>query len=131
MAYKKQEIIDLCLEVIEREDIIFQDELIAYIPISESTFYQWKLGQSEELKRAINSNKIVSKATQRKNWRASENATLQLASYRLSSTEEERRLLATNYTDITTGGEKILPYDMSDKDRAQKVAELRGELNSD
>ena len=43
MAYKKTEIEKLALAAIEKYRPITVEELIAYIPISESTFYKWKL----------------------------------------------------------------------------------------
>jgi len=95
------------MEVIEKEEIIFIDELIAFIPISERTFYNWKLQELQELKGAINKQKVLSKTGLRKDWRFSQSHVLQLALYRLLATEEERRLLATNYTDVTTKGESV------------------------
>ncbi len=128
---KKEEIIQKSLEIIEKKNIVFIRELCAYLPIGKSTFYEWDLDKSDVLRDAIDNSKVCRKASLRSNWEASDNATLQLASYRLMSEPDEHKKLNQNYTDITTDGDKILPYDMNEKDRAQKVAELRGELNSD
>ncbi len=128
---KKEDAIKKCLKIIEQKNIVFIKELCAYLPISRETFYAWGLHESDTLRDAIDNSKICRKASMRHNWESSDNPTLQLASYRLLSDAEEHRKLNQSYTDITTDGDKILPYDMSDKDRAQKVAELRGELNSD
>jgi len=129
MAYKKQEIIDLCLKVIDEEMIVFQDELIAFIPISEATFYSWKLQELEELKSAIKKNKINTKNIQRKMWCTSESPVLQLASYRLMAEPEEHRLLATNYTDITTQGEKVnAPVLITMSEAKKRLEDLDGEI---
>ena len=43
----------------------------------------------------------------RKKWYDSDNATMQMALYKLCSTDVEHRKLQQNYSDITTKGEKI------------------------
>jgi hypothetical protein len=47
------------------------------------------------------------KAKMRSKWYESDNATLQLALYRLTSSNDEHKKLNQNYTDITSKNEKI------------------------
>lgn len=107
MGYKKQDIIDLCMEVIENKNVIFIEELICYLPISKGTFYSWSLNEMDSIKDAITASKVNKKAQMRESWMMSENATLQLANYKLMSTDAEHDLLTMNRSDITTKGYKI------------------------
>ena len=52
--------------------------------------------QSKEIEQALLKNKIDLKVGLRKKWRDSENATLQLALYKLVSIKEERQALQMN-----------------------------------
>jgi len=132
MAYKKQEIIDLCMEVIEKHNVIFMNELVCYLPISEPTFYGWKLNELESIKSAITASKVNKKAQLREMWMMSDNATLQLANYKLMSTGEEHDLLTMSRSDITTQGDKIesgAGAVMITMDEAKKkLEELEGEI---
>jgi len=132
MAYKKQEIIDLCMEVIEEHNVIFIEELVSYVPISKSAFYNWNLHELDDIKDAITSSKVNKKAQLREMWMMSENATLQVANYKLMATDEEHDRLTMNRSDITTKGDKIESGSgavMITMDEAKKkLEELGGEI---
>lgn len=96
MAYDKKAIIEEAHKIIEREGIRKISELIAYLPISTSTFYEWELEESEELIQKISQEKVKRKAKMRKKWIDSDNPALQIAAYKLESTEEELELLTTS-----------------------------------
>ena len=98
MAYKKDEIIELCLEVIEKECIFFVTELIAFIPISRPLFYQWKLDKLDILKDALNNSKVKGKNFLRRKWMENDNATTDIALYKLLADDEEIEKLSSNYT---------------------------------
>ena len=104
MAYKKQEIIDQCLEVLDSEIILFVEELISFLPISKKTFYLWKLHECDDIKNALQKSKISAKAKLRKNWMASENATLNVALYKLIADDDEHRRLSNSY--VPTQGQE-------------------------
>jgi len=79
--------------------LIFKADIWAHIGISHSTFYEHFSDFSEclkEIEQALLKNKIDLKVGLRKKWRDSENATLQLALYKLVCTTEERQALAMN-----------------------------------
>jgi len=79
--------------------LIFKADIWAHIGISHSTFYEHFSDFSEclkEIEQALLKNKIDLKVGLRKKWRDSENATLQLALYKLVCTNEERQALAMN-----------------------------------
>jgi len=122
-------IIYICVEVIVKHNIIFIEELISFIPISKGTFYAWKLNEMDLLKDAIEVGKVKQKSHMRTNWYASDNPTLQLACYRLLAKDEEHRRLNTNYTDVTTQGEKINAPVLITMDEAKKrLADLENEI---
>jgi|GEM_PF-1290683 len=86
------------IAIIENE-LVFKADISAYLGISTSTFYEHFPQFSQQLKeieQALLKNKIDLKVGLRKKWRDSENATLQLALYKLVSTTEERQALQMN-----------------------------------
>lgn len=107
---EKDELFEQALKIAKDKRLIFVEEVIAYLPISKPTFYEYYPKDSNgfnELKRVINDNKIDIKQKLRKKWYESDNATLQMALYKLTAREEERKKLAMSYVDNTTKGEKI------------------------
>lgn len=107
---EKDKLFEQALQIAKDKRLIFVEEVIAYLPISKPTFYEYYPKDSNgfnELKRVINDNKIDIKQKLRKKWYESDNATLQMALYKLTAREEERKKLAMSYVDNTTKGEKI------------------------
>jgi len=107
MAYKTEELKEKALEAIKEHDIIFIDELVAYLPCSKSTFYEHKLDKSDELKEAIEKKRTETKQTLRKKWKDSDNATLQMGLYKLLASDPERKALSQSYIDHSTHGKEI------------------------
>ncbi len=107
---EKDKLFEQALKIAKDKRLIFIDEIVAYLPISRETFYTyWPLGSDnlDKIKRVINDNKIDIKQGLREKWYESDNATLQMALYKLTAREEERKRLAMSYVDNTTKGEKI------------------------
>ena len=107
---EQDELFEQALKIAKEKRLIFVEEVIAYLPISKPTFYDYYPKDSNdfnELKRVINDNKIDIKQGLREKWYESDNATLQMALYKLTAREEERKKLAMSYVDNTTKGEKI------------------------
>lgn len=107
---EKDKLFEQALQIAKDKRLIFIDEIVAYLPISRETFYTyWPLGSDnlDKIKRVINDNKIEIKQGLREKWYESDNATLQMALYKLTAREEERKKLAMSYVDNTTKGEKI------------------------
>ena len=93
MAYDYKELEDLAVKAINKHDLIFIQEIIAYLPCASSTFYLYELEKSESIKEALTTVKIKKKVQKRKRWHDSDNASLQIASYKLMATPEELNLL--------------------------------------
>ena len=98
------------IEVIGKNKLIFIEDICAMCGISKDAFYRkFPVGSDDydELRKLLDENKITLKVGLRKKWFDSDNATTQMALYKLCSTEIEHKKLQQNYSDITTKGEKI------------------------
>ena len=113
MAYKKTDMIKQSLEAIKENNLVFVEEIIAFVPFSQATFYNHKLEQLEEIKKALDNNRIRTKAGLRKNWRESKSPALQIALYRLLATESEYDRLVLQKVDHSSKGESIRPIEIS------------------
>ena len=110
MAYNTEILKEKAIEAIKKNKLIFVEDICAMIGIAKSTYYEhFREGSndSNELSNLLNENKIALKVGMRKKWYDSDNATMQMALYKLCSTDVEHRKLNQNYSDITTKGEKI------------------------
>ena len=94
MAYDKEDIIRQALEVIVREQCTTVAEALLYLPICKQTFYNLGLDEVDAIKSAIEDEKIKIKSKLRRNWRNSDNPTLQIAEFKLASTDAELERLA-------------------------------------
>lgn len=106
MAYNTNKLIEEASKVIIAQKLIFIEEISSAMGISKNTFYDHHLHESDILKGLIDKNKQQMKAGLRKKWYENDNATTQLALYRLLSTTDEHKLLNQAYIDHTTGGDK-------------------------
>ena len=89
MAYKTEELEAKALEVISKNKLVFIHEVASFMGISKVTFYEHNLNELNTIKQAIDLNKETIKAGLRKKWYDSENATVQIALYKLIGTDEE------------------------------------------
>lgn len=108
MAYtrkEKKEILEKAKADIKADDnILFLDDVIAGMPISKKTFYEWwPKGSDEynEMWRMINDNRVTVKKYIRLKLRLSGKASELLALYRMICTEDERRAINMNYMELS------------------------------
>jgi len=94
MGYDREQVHRQALEAIEREQCVTMSEVLLYVPVSKKTFYEWGFHESDELKNAIDAEKVKVKTMLRRNWRKSDNPTLQIAEFKLASTDAELERLA-------------------------------------
>ena len=130
MAYSKKEKEDLLAKAIKAatdNSLYFIEEIVAYLPISNVTFYEWKFNESNELKGIIEENKIKTKTKLRNNWAESSNATLNIALYKLIGSNEERRILADREETVTP--EMDIPKDI-DNLTPQQIDEFYNKLRA-
>lgn len=110
MAYDKKIIFEKVIDVIRNNKLKHFDYIEGFVEPCTKTLYDLFPMESNELhaiKRELDNNKIATKIKLQNNWEDSENATLQIAAFKLIATQEERKNLSQNYTDLTTDGEKI------------------------
>ena len=110
MKYTTEQILTKAKEIIPKHRLIFIEDVCAMVGIDKTTFYRYITVDSNEyneLRRLLDENKIAIKTGLRKKWFESDNATTQMALYKLCSTTEEHKKLQQNYTDVTTDGDKI------------------------
>jgi hypothetical protein len=107
MAYKKEDLIKKSLAAIKKHELIFIDEVVSYLPCHLATFYRLKCEECEDIKSALEVNRISTKAKLRKSWKKSDNAALNIALYKLCSTNKELDILTTqkNKTEIKKANE--------------------------
>jgi len=127
MAYKKEELLKAALEAIESKKLFFIEDIIPYLPCRKSTFYEHFPVESNEYKdisRELIKNRMALKVSMRKKWFTSDNATLQLALYRLIASDEERVRLNQQFMDISTKGQPITKVTLSDKQKDELLDNL-------
>ena len=110
MAYDTETLKTKAIEVIKKNRLIFVEDVCAMIGINKTTFYNHfpiQTNDFNELTELLEENKISLKVAMRKKWFDNDNATLQMALYKLCSTPEEHKKLQQNYVDHTTNDESI------------------------
>lgn len=110
MAYDKTKIFDQAKELTVKHKLFFVEDIIAMLPCSRSTFYEFYPDGSDELdilKELIDTNRISIKVGLRKKWNDSDAPALQLSLYKLICSNEERKNLSMTHNDITSDGEKL------------------------
>lgn len=87
------------IKTIKEKNIFTIEMLFAfYSGISRSQFYNMKLNKSDNIKKALDDNKNRTKQSLLAKWFKSDNATLQIALFKILGTEEEYyRLSSTKY----------------------------------
>ena len=104
MAYKKADLEKQALKAISSKKLVFIDEVANCLPCSRSTFYAKNLDKSDTLKEALEKNKLDQKGKLRRKWLAGDNATAQIALYRLLATDDEADRLNTSKTKLEHSG---------------------------
>lgn len=109
MAYKKADLEKQALAAIKEHNLMFVTDVPAYLPCSTKTFYNYSLQELQSIKEALEANRIKTKNGLRAKWYKSNNATTQIALYKLIGNEDEAHRLngSKQQIDHTTGGDKL------------------------
>lgn len=117
------------IEAINKNKLIFVEDICAMIGINKSTYYVHfpvDSNDSNELSKMLEENKISLKVGLRKKWFESDNATTQMALYKLCSTPEEHKKLQQNYTDVTSEGKQVQStIIVADQETADNLTKLQ------
>jgi len=107
MAYKYKELEKQALEAIEKHKLFFIEDVVCYMDCSKTTFYSYKLNESDTIKELLTKVKTELKVSMRSKWYKSTNATLQMGLMKLISNDIEIKKLSMQQVDITTKGDKM------------------------
>lgn len=102
MAYDRIKIFDQAKTEVNTKKLIWIEEIIAFLPCSKPTFYEFfpiDSNELNELKELIELNKIQVKSALRKKWFDSTNPLTQMALYKLIGTEDEYHRIASTKTE--------------------------------
>ena len=95
------------IDAIKENELIFLSELFAFVPFSKATFYNQKLDESDNIKKAIEDNRTNKKKDLRKLWAVSKQPMLQIALYKLLASDNELGILTSSKVEHS-GSEPIL-----------------------
>ena len=102
MAYDKKKIFGQAKEAIEKYKLFFIEDVVAWLPIARSTFWEYYPDKSDEmdtLKELLEKNKVEVKSALRSKWFKGNNPLTQMALYKLIGTEEEYHRIASTKTE--------------------------------
>lgn len=110
MAYDRNKIFKQAQDVIREHNLFFIDDIVAWLPISKPTFYEFFPLESNELnklKKMLEDNKVRMKTSIRAKLYKGKGADL-IALYKMICSDEERKAIAmVNKTDLTSGDEPL------------------------
>ena len=113
MAFDRDKLYQQAETAITENNLFFIEDVVAFIPCSKPTFYEYFPIESNEfnnLKDLLVRNKIRTKSAIRAKLYKSPKASELLALYRLICTPEERKMLNQNYIELTgKDGKDLLP----------------------
>jgi hypothetical protein len=89
MRFKKKELEEAALEAIKKHGALTITDVTAYLPCSRETFYSKNLHKSDVIKRALEDQRIKTKAKLRKKWLEGQQPSTQIALYKLIGTPAE------------------------------------------
>jgi hypothetical protein len=102
MAYDRKKIFEQAKEAITKYKLFFIEDVVAWLPISRSTFWEYYPDKSDEmdtLKDMLEQNKVEVKSALRSKWFKGNNPLTQMALYKLIGTEEEYHRIASTKTE--------------------------------
>ncbi len=102
MAYDRKKIFEQAKEVIVKHKLFFVEDIVAFLPISKKTFYEFfplESNESNDLKELLETNRTELKVSMRSKWYKSNAPALQMALMKLICTDEERKKLAMQYSE--------------------------------
>ena len=100
MAYDKSKIFEQAKEVIVKHKLFFIEDIVAFLPISKPTFYDYfKIDSNEfnELKDLLETNRVTLKVSMRSKWYTSNSPALQMALMKLIATPDELKKLSMQF----------------------------------
>ncbi len=110
MAYDRKKIFKQAKEMIVKHKLFFVEDIIAFLPCSKSSFYDFFPDGSDELdilKELLEQQRVTLKVGMRSKWYKSDNATLQVSLMKLICTDDERKKLSMHQAEEVIIDDKI------------------------
>ena len=126
MAYDRVKIFEQAKEMIVKHKLFFVEDIIAFIPCSKQTFYDFFPVESDELdtlKTLLEVNRTTLKVSMRSKWYTSNAPALQMALMKLIATPEELKKLSMQFIE-SENTNKNQTFDISkiyDKEARKEV----------
>lgn len=108
--HTKESILKEALKHIEKEELIFASEVIAFVSCGKSKFYELKIHEDEDFKDALVESRLKQKRDLRKKWKKSKHPSTQIALYKLIADKEEHDKLTM--TGIKHSGDENKPINI-------------------
>lgn len=102
MAYDRVKIFEQAKEMIVKHKLFFVDDIVAFLPCSKSSFYEFYPDGSDELdelKELLEQNRVTLKVSMRSKWYTSNAPALQMALMKLIATPEELKKLSMQFVE--------------------------------
>lgn len=102
MAYDRKKIFEQAKEMIVKHKLFFVEDIVAFLPISKKTFYEFfplESDESNELKELLEQNRTELKVSMRSKWYKSNAPALQMALMKLIATPDELKRLSMQYNE--------------------------------
>lgn len=102
MAYDRKKIFEQAKEMIVKHKLFFVDDIVAFLPCSKSSFYEFYPDGSDELdklKELLEVNRTTLKVSMRSKWYTSNAPALQMALMKLIATPEELKKLSMQFVE--------------------------------
>jgi len=100
MAYDRVKVFEQAKEMIVKHNLFFVDDIVAFLPCSNSAFYDFFPANSDELdelKGLLNQNRTELKVSMRSKWYTSNAPALQMALMKLIATPDELKKLSMQF----------------------------------
>lgn len=100
MAYDRKKIFEQAKEVIVKYKLFFIEDIIAFLPISKTTFYEYfppNSNETNELKGLLEVERVNLKVKLRSKWYNSNAPALQMALMKMIASPEELRRLSMTH----------------------------------
>lgn len=107
MAYETKDLIEKSLNALEENpNVMFIEDLSMLIGINKATFYSHGLNENDDIKEKILKNKLFIKQNLICKWQKNDNATTDLALYKLASNDKEFAKLTSQKIDVDVKDER-------------------------
>ena len=124
MAYDRKKILEQAKEVIVKHKLFFVEDIVAFLPCSKPTFYDFfPLDSNElnELKELLEQNRTELKVSMRSKWYKSNAPALQMALMKLIASPDELKRLSMQYNE-NNNTHKVEGFDITKLYKGDKEA---------